>query len=47
MLDKFFELNKTQEGNLSDDEVKQFVEEHFSPPGSEFVEWEPGDWTEK
>ena len=45
VIRKFKELSP--QGNLSDAQVKQFVEENFSAPGSEFVEWNPNDWKEK
>ena len=29
------------------EEVRAFVADNFQEPGSEFVQWQPSDWTEK
>ena len=31
----------------SKDDVSTFVSENFQEPGSEFVQWQPSDWTAK
>ena len=47
VLDKFKQLNESTKGNITSKEMKKFVYEHFSPPGSELDKWIPSDWTSK
>ena len=47
VLAEFQELNETFGGVLTDKQVKKFVEDNFSPPGSELLQWDPPDWKEK
>ena len=28
-------------------QIRAFVEDHFKPPGEEFEDWDPSDWTEE
>ncbi|XP_077182642.1 trehalase-like [Paroedura picta] len=46
VLERFQQLvNTTPSGALSKQQLAEFVESHFFPPGQEFEPWEPPDWT--
>ncbi|XP_060109113.1 trehalase-like [Heteronotia binoei] len=48
VLEHFQQLmNTTPGGALSKQQLTEFVESHFSPPGQEFEPWVPPDWTER
>nr|CAB3267232.1 trehalase-like [Phallusia mammillata] len=44
ILNLFDELLATTSMNPTTEQVKSFVLEHFSPPGSELINWTPTDW---
>ncbi|XP_074158400.1 trehalase isoform X1 [Sminthopsis crassicaudata] len=44
VLKDFDELQKSSGGNLSRDQLKTFVNEHFTDPGQEMETWIPDDW---
>ncbi|XP_060643265.2 trehalase, partial [Anolis sagrei] len=47
VLHQFWQqVNATAGGTLSQEQVKVFVEGHFSPPGQELESWAPPDWTD-
>nr|XP_056709425.1 trehalase-like [Euleptes europaea] len=46
VLERFQQLVNTTSGRaLSKQQLAEFVESYFSPPGQEFEPWEPPDWT--
>merc|ERR1712131_472759 len=46
ILSAFDVLMQDNNGNPTDDMVKEFVRNYFDEPGSEFAEWKPSDWVE-
>ncbi|XP_076802688.1 trehalase-like isoform X2 [Clavelina lepadiformis] len=45
VLAEFQKLYNINDGHIPMEQMLQFVKNQFSPPGSEFGEWTPDDWT--
>ncbi|CAL4105152.1 unnamed protein product, partial [Meganyctiphanes norvegica] len=43
-LNTFQQLMAETANNPTPEQVRSFVDDNFSPPGSEFVPWDPEDW---